>query len=99
MMPPTVWMHPVPWSQTFQHAKKGDVFFVVLDGLRWPLELRLKPPRVRLMEDGKRKSAPVLCEILDPWPNAPDYYPPEWKPGAGPAPLGSLYENCPVPGW
>ncbi len=98
MMPPTIRMHPVPWSLTFQHAKKGDVFFVVLDGLRWPLELRRNPPRVRLLEDGKRRSAPVLCEILDPWPGAPDYYPPEWKPGAV-VPVGSLYERCPVPGW
>lgn len=97
MMPPTIRMHPVPWSLSFQTAKKGDVFFVVLDGLRWPLELRQKPPRVRLLEDGKRRSSPVLCELLDPWPNAPDYYPPEWKPGAGPAPVGSLYHQCPVP--
>jgi hypothetical protein len=96
-MIPTIRMHPVPWSLSFQYAKKGDIFFVELDGLRWPLELRQKPPRVRLLEDGKRRPSPVVCEILDPWPNAPDYYPPEWKPGAGPAPVGSLYHRCPVP--
>lgn len=94
---PTIIIHPGPWSLTFQCAKKGAVFHIVLDGLRWPLELRQKPPRVRLLEDGKRRPAPVVCEIIDPWPDAPAYYPPEWAPGAGPAPRGSLYEQCPVP--
>lgn len=92
---PTIRVHPIHTSYSFQNAKKGEVFTIELDGLRWPLELRQRPPRVRLLEDGKRCSAPVLCEILDPWPNAPSYYPPEWAPGAGPAPFGSLYEQCP----
>lgn len=93
---PTIHIHPAPWSRSFQQAKKGDVFFVELDGLRWPLELRQRPPRVRLLEDGKGRPAAVLCELLDPWPNAPAHYPPEWAPGAGQAPIGSLYEQCPV---
>lgn len=96
MMPPTIRVHPAPWELTFQHSKKGDVVFICLHGCEWPPELRAKPPRVRLLEDGKRRSAPVLCEILDPWPNAPAYWPPEWAPGARPG-FGSLYERCPVP--
>lgn len=95
-MMPTIRIHPTWRELTFQYAKKGDVFFIELDGLRWPLEVRQNPPRVRLLEDGKRRPAPVLCELLDPWPNAPDYYPPEWKPGAK-AGVGSLYYKCPVP--
>lgn len=97
MMVPTIRVHPSWPNQAFMRAKKGDVFFILLHELRWPLELRQKPPRVRLLEDGKRRCAPVLCELLDPWPNAPAYYPPEWAPGAGLAPMGSLYEQCPVP--
>lgn len=88
----TSWQYP-----SLLTAKKGDVFFVALDGLRWPLEVRQKPPRVRLLEDGRRRPGPVLCELLDPWPDAPPYYPPEWAPGAPRPPVGSLYEQCPVP--
>lgn len=97
MMPPTIRIHPSPGEYAFMHGKKGDVVFILLHGLDWPPELRAKPPRVRLLEDGKRRCAPVMCEILDPWPNAPDYWPPEWKPGARPGPA-SLYRGCPVPG-
>ncbi len=98
MMPKTIRIHPSPCDFAFPNAKKGEEFFVLLDGLRWPLELRQQPPRVRLLEDGKRRPLPVLCELLDPWPDAPDYYPPEWKPGAE-RPVGNFYEQCPVPGW
>ncbi len=96
-MPPTIRVHPSWPNQAFMRGRKGDVFFILLDGLRWPLEVRQKPPRVRLLEDGKGRCRPILCELLDPWPGAPAYYPPEWAPGAGPAPMGSLYEQCPVP--
>lgn len=85
-----------PWN-TFARAKAGEEFVLEPDGLRWPLELRQKPPRVRVLEDGNGRD-PVLCELLDPWPNAPAYYPPEWTPGAGPAPSGNFYEQCPIPG-
>lgn len=97
MMPPTIRIHPNPSEYAFINGKKGDVVFICLHGLEWPAELRAKPPRVRLLEDGRRRPGPVLCEILDPWPNAPDYWPPEWKPGARPA-VGNFYEQCPVPG-
>lgn len=96
-MNPTIRVHPAPLELTFQYSKKGQIVFIVLHGLEWPAELRAKPPRVRLLEDGKCRAAPVLCEILDPWPGAPDYWPPEWKPGARPG-VGNLYEQCPVPG-
>ena len=55
MMPKTIRVHPNPSEYTFMNGKKGDVVFIVLHGLEWPAELRAKPPRVRLMEDGKRR--------------------------------------------
>lgn len=96
MMPQTIRVHCNPSEETFMNAKRGDVFYVVLHGLAWPAELRAKPPRIRLMEDGKRRPGPVMCEVLDPWPGAPDYWPPEWKPGARPG-TGNFFQGCPVP--
>jgi hypothetical protein len=93
----TILMHPAPRDMAFRYAKKGEVFTVLLDGLRWPLELRQKPPRVAPLEDVRGRLGPVLCELLDPWPGAPDYYPPEWAPGAAVG-QGSLYYCCPIPG-
>lgn len=89
----TILVHPGPFEHAFQQAKKGAVFFLSLDGLRWPLEVRQTPRRVRLLEDGKWRSAPVLCELMDPWPDAPAYYPPQWAPGASP----SLFGPRPIP--
>jgi hypothetical protein len=92
----TIYMHPSPWERTFMRSKKGAVFHVELHGCDWPPELRAKPPRVRLLEDAKGRPAPVLCEILDPWPGAPRYYPKEWEPGAPPNPH-SIYGIYPPP--
>lgn len=96
-MSQTIHIIPSPYQRSLQFAEKGDVFFVELSGLRWPVELRQNPPRVRVLETPRHGEPSVLCELLDPWPDAPAYYPPEWAPGAPPAPIGSLYDQCPVP--
>lgn len=84
----TIMVHPSPFEKAFQNAKKGAVFHLLIHGLKWPAWLRDASPRVQLLEDGKGRCAPVKCEILDPWPNAPEYWPPEWAPGAAPNPNG-----------
>jgi hypothetical protein len=89
----TITIVPSPYEWSFQRAKKGSVWHLELHGLRWPLEVRQNPPRIRLLEDAKLAS-PVRAEVLDPWPNAPEFYPPEWAPGAKPGP-GSLYMTSP----
>lgn len=93
----TIAIHPSPFEFAFQRAKKGAVFLINLHGCEWPPELRNNPPRVRLLEDGKWTASPVLCEVLDPWPGAPAYYPREWAPDAK---VGqhSVYLGCPAPG-
>lgn len=87
----TILVHAGFWY-AFPHAKAGDVFHLFLHELRWPAQLRSAPPRVRLLEDGHPGF--VRCELLDPWPDAPSHYPPEWAPGARPSP-GSLWGECP----
>ncbi|HET8957347.1 MAG TPA: hypothetical protein VFM95_02705 [Microcella sp.] len=65
---------PCCFEHAFAAARKGSVWTLTVHGLEWPVELRRNPPRVRLLEDGKRGR--VRCELLDPWPDAPRYWPP-----------------------
>lgn len=87
-------VHPNPPQKGFIKAKKGAVFTLTMHELSWPHELRANEPRVRLLEDGRLGW--VLCELLDPFPDAPQYWPPHWAPGApvhpnyGPCPSGDL---------
>jgi hypothetical protein len=70
---------PAVFERTFVLAQKGEVRTLTIHGLEWPLALRQNPPRIRLLEDGKRRH--VRRELLDPWPDAPRYFPPASEPG------------------
>lgn len=65
---------------TFCRARAGEVWRLFIHGLAYPPELRANPPRVRLLEDSH--PGHVLAELLDPWPEAPEYWPPESAPKA-----------------
>lgn len=83
-------VHPNPPQASFRCAKAGAVFQLCIHELRYPAELRANAPRVRLLEHGRLGW--VLCELLDPWPDAPEYWPPEWAPGA---PVHPNFGHCP----
>lgn len=68
-------IHPGGAEYSFHAAKRNDVRIILLHGLQWPLALRQNPPRVRLLVDGE-KGVATPCEILDPWPDAPEHWPP-----------------------
>lgn len=86
-------VQPSPNDVHFKSADIGAVYHLSIYGLEWPAELRDNPPRVRLLERYRR--GPVRCELLDDWPDAPDFFPPGWAPGATPCP-GSFWQG-PVP--
>ncbi len=73
----TVW--PGGCEYTWHESKAGAVFYLTIHGLKYPAELRNNPPRVRLLEPGER-GAPSRCELLDEWPDAPEYWPESSKP-------------------
>jgi hypothetical protein len=66
-------------GNAFGGAKTGAVFSLYIHGLQYPPELRDSPPRVRLLEDAHMGH--TLCELVDPWPDAPEYWPPWSAPG------------------
>jgi hypothetical protein len=66
-------------ARAFAEAKTGDVFHLLIHELRYPPEIRANPPRVRLLEDAH--VGHTLCELVDPWPDAPEYWPPWSAPG------------------
>jgi len=76
----TILVHPSPFEFSFHHAKAGAVFILNIHQLKWSVELRTRPPSIRLLEDG-RQGEPTLCEIVGDWPDAPRYWPEEWEPG------------------
>ena len=86
-------VQPSPYETAFKLAEPGAVFHLVIHELKYPPEIRANPPRVRLLERYRR--GPVRCELLDDWPDAPDFWPPEWAPGYQPGP-GSFWLG-PVP--
>ena len=57
-------------------AKKGDVWHLFIHGAQYPSALRSAPPRVRLLEDSRGGLHPTRCELVDPWPDAPERWPP-----------------------
>ena len=67
--------------QSWDEARKGDVWHVFLHGLKYSPELRQNPPRVRLLED-VGGGLHTKCELIDEWPDAPEYWPPESAPEA-----------------
>lgn len=71
------------WNSAFRNAKVGDEFRLLIHELKYPIEVRANPPRIRILEAGAVGHIP--CELVDPWPDAPEYWPPETAPGA-PAP-------------
>lgn len=62
----------------FTTANEGSVWNLTIHELKYPLELRQSPPRVRLLENAH--PGHVLCELIDDWPGAPEYWPPESAP-------------------
>ena len=66
-------------GNAFGGAKTGAIFSLYIHGLQYAPELRDKPPRVRLLEDAHMGH--TLCELVDPWPDAPEYWPPWSAPG------------------
>lgn len=87
-------VHPNYNETAFRTAKAGAVFSLVLHGLKYAPELRDNPPRIRLLEDGPRsRDEAIECELLDDWPEAPDYWPPEREPGVRPDPFSIHYSE------
>lgn len=81
----TIKIRPSGWDSAFKRAKAGAVFHLFIHGLKYPPEVRANPPRVRLLEDGQDGGRHTECELLDEWPDAPEYWPPESAPSAQPA--------------
>lgn len=77
----TIKVRPSGWDQSFRGAKAGAVFYLDVNGLQYSPELRQNPPRFRLLEDGQDGGLHTECELLDPWPDAPEYWPPWSAPG------------------
>ena len=73
-------VHPTYTSHSLIEAPEGAVFHVQLHELRWSDELRALSPRYRLLEPGRMGW--ILVELVDDWPGHPDYWPPQWAPGA-----------------
>lgn len=94
----TILVHPNVTEYTFIAGKKGHECVVTLHGVEWPPELRANPPRLRLLEDCRGAGEATLCEVLGDWPGAPDYWPPEWKPGTTPSPFGIHAGHAPIRG-
>ncbi len=67
----------VAWGYHWLAAKKGDVWRLVLHGTQYSATLRDTPPRIRLLEDVDGGPKGTRCELLDPWPEAPEYFPHE----------------------
>lgn len=65
------------WCKHWLAAKKGDVWHLFLHGTQHPRALRDKPPRIRLLADVDGSPNGTTCELLDPWPDAPEYHPHE----------------------
>jgi hypothetical protein len=75
----TIIVQPGPWETTFKSGSVGDVFRLCIHGCSYPPELRLEPPRIRIVSPLDREGF-VECELLDDWPDAPPYWPPESAP-------------------
>lgn len=69
----------------WQKAKAGDVWILTIHGCKYTPELRSNSPRVRLLEDA-RPGRFTEVELIDPWPDAPEYWPPESAPAPTRAP-------------
>lgn len=95
---------PSPWwfggfvraAQREPSLEKGSVIILQPHELKYPPEAR-QGVRAELLES-PRGGRPCPCRLLDPWPNAPAFWPPELCPGAstnpghppfGPADSGS----------
>lgn len=76
----TIKLQPGGWDNALRSAKPGAIFHLSVHELKYPAEIRANPPRVRVlgMADG---GSHVLCELVDPWPDAPEYWPPWSAPG------------------
>jgi hypothetical protein len=66
----------------FSEAKAGDVWFLTIHGCNYPPELQDHPPRYRLLEDARGGGLHTECELIDDWPDAPEYWPPGSEPAA-----------------
>ncbi len=82
-------------ASAFGAARAGDVFHLHIHGLEYPVELRANPPRVRLLEDAH--IGHILCELVDPWPDAPEYWPPWSAPGFVAVPVSTSSSPASVP--
>lgn len=67
----------------FGESKAGDVFHLLLWQLHYSPELRNNPPRIRLLEDAQMGH--TQCELLDEWPDAPEFWPLGSEPKEPPA--------------
>jgi hypothetical protein len=92
----TYWVNGASQSTPQTHpVKKGDVLRLHLHELKYSAELRAKPPRIRLLET-PRHGRLCLCEILDPWPNAPSHWPERLPPGvsSNPGDVAAFASHC-----
>lgn len=62
------------YDQSLRSARKGTVHILLIHGTRYSPELRANPPRIRLLDDHVQGKY-TQCELLDPWPDAPVYWP------------------------
>ena len=72
--PQTITVHQSSFGPTWQDARKGDVWRLLVHGVQYPPELRSRPPRIRLLEHSKGHRG-TRCELLDPFPGAPAVWP------------------------
>jgi len=76
----TIKVQPSPFFPSgLRAARAGDVFHLFVHGCRYTPEIRAKPPRVRVTKPLDRDGY-VECELIDEWPDAPEYWPPESAP-------------------
>jgi hypothetical protein len=74
----TIKVRPSLGSDTFKSAPPGAVFHLFVHGMKYSAELRANPPRVRIIES--LRAGFVECELIDEWPDAPEYWPPDSAP-------------------
>ena len=92
----TIKLYPGGWDNALRAAKAGTIFHLSVHELKYPPEIRANPPRVRVlgMADGGQH---ILCELVDPWPDAPEYWPPWSAPGFVAVPVKASSSPASVP--
>jgi hypothetical protein len=67
------------FGYAFKAAKAGYVSRLLIHGVQYSPELRNNPPRIKLLLDNVVGQF-MPCELLDDWPEAPEFWPVPDKP-------------------